>query len=73
MPSNPKEIVDGTVEEEKALDVSQRLKPAQLAFPLSCGLVGDFCAIIGILLCEVIDGGAGDPVSRLVTTQLVGD
>ena len=61
------------MDREKALDVSQRLKPAHMAFPLPCRLVGDFGAVTTILHCAVIDGGAGGPVSRLVTAYLVGD
>jgi hypothetical protein len=73
VPSNPEEIVDGTVDGEKALDVAQRLKPAHVAFPLACGLVGDFGAIIGILRGAVMDGRHTDSVGSPIAAEFIGD
>ena len=39
MASDPKEMVDGAVYREKALNLSWRLKSAHLPFPRTCGLV----------------------------------
>ena len=47
MASNPKEIVNGAVDGEKALGVAWGFEPPHLPLPLPGGLMGDFGTIVG--------------------------
>ena len=71
--SNPKEIVNGAVDGEEALNVACGFKAPHVAFALAGGLMGDFSAVVGVLISTVMDGGEGGPVGRGITAQLVGD
>ena len=44
--SDPKEIIGGAVDGEKALDVAEGFEATHLAFPLPGGLVGDFGSVV---------------------------
>ena len=56
VPADPKEVVDGSMDGEKALDVAWGFKPAHLAFPLASRLVGHFGTIICVLIGAVSHG-----------------
>ena len=73
MPAHPKEIVDGAMNGEEALDVSERFKPPHVAFPLAGGLMGDFGPVVGILCGAVVDRGEGGPLRRAVAPEFIGD
>ena len=73
MASQAKEIVDGAVDGEKALDVSRRFEAAHVAFALAGGLMRHLSAVVRILRGAVMDRGEGGPVGCPITAQLVGD
>ncbi len=73
MPSDPKEIVNGAVDREEALNVACGFKAAHVAFALARGLVGDFCAVVSVLRGAMMNKGEGGAVGGGVATQLVGD
>ncbi len=71
--SNPKEIIDRSVDGKKPLDVSQRFEAAHLSFALAGGLVGHFGTIVGVLGRAVLDRGEGGPVGSTIAAELIGD
>jgi hypothetical protein len=48
MPSNTKEILDDAVDAEESLGLAGRFEPAHLPLSLSCGLMRDFGAVVGV-------------------------
>ena len=73
MPSDPKEIVNGAVDREEAVNVACGFKATHVAFALAGGLMGDFSAVVGVLMSTVMDGGEGGPVASGITAQFIGD
>ena len=73
MPTHREEIPYDAVDRREPLHVSGRLEPPHLALPLSRRLVGDFCAIVRILICTVDHRRHHRPARRRVATELVGD
>jgi hypothetical protein len=71
--TDPKEVIDGTMDGEKALDVSQRLKPAHVAFALAGGLMGDFDAVVSVWTGTVMDGGEGSPMGSTIAAEFIGN
>ncbi len=71
--AHPKEIIDGAVDGEKALDLSKGFKAAYVAFALASGLVGDLSPVVSVLRSAVMDGGVGGSMRRLITAQFIGD
>ena len=61
MAADPKEFVDGAVNQKKLLDVWQSLEPAHMPLPLPSGLMGALSAVVGILIGAVVDRGKGEP------------
>ena len=54
---DPKEIVDGCMDKEEALNLSRRFEAAQVAFALAGRLMGDLGPIVGVLVSAVPHGG----------------
>ena len=73
MPPHPKQIIDRTMDGEKALYMSERLKAAHVAFALAGGLMGDFSAVVGVLRSTVMHGRHTDSVGSPIAAQLIGD
>ncbi len=73
MATDPKEIVDGCMDKEEALNLSRRFEASHVAFALPCGLMGDLSSIVGVLRGAVVDGGEGRPMSRGIAAQLISD
>ena len=71
VPSNPEEIVDRSMDEKKALDVSWRFKSSHLSLPLAGWLMGDLGAVVSVLRGAVMDGREGSPMGRPITAQLI--
>ncbi len=71
--ANPKEIIDGAMDGEKALHMSKGFKAAHVPFPLAGGLMGDLDTIISVLLGTVMHGRHTDSVGSPIAAQLIGD
>ncbi len=73
VPAHPKEIIDGTMDGEKLLNLSGGFKAAHVAFALAGGLMRHLSPVVRILIGTVLDRGEGGPMSSGIATQLVGD
>ena len=73
MPPHPKEIVKRTVDGEKALHLSRRLKAAHLPFLLAGRLVGDFSTVVGVSIRAVRHGRYDGPVGRRIAAEFIGE
>ena len=73
MPTHCEEIPNDAVHRREPLHVSGRLEPPHLALPLSRRLVGDFCAIVRILIRAVDHRRHHRAARRRVAAELVGD
>ncbi len=73
MASDPKEIIDGTVDGEKTLDLPWGFKAAYLPFALVCRLVGHLSPIVRIRIGTVMDGGEDGPMRGSIAAQFIGD
>ena len=71
MTAHAEEIEYGALDREKPLRVRGGLEPAHLALPLPGWLVGDFCAVVHVLICTVDHRRHHGPVRRGVAAQLV--
>ena len=71
--SNPKEIIDRSVDGKKPLYMSQRFEAAHVSFALTGGLVGHFGTIVGVLGRAVLDRGEGGPVGRSIAAEFISD
>ena len=57
--AHPKEIIDGTMDGEKPLNLTQRFKAAHVPFTLPSGLMRDLSAVVSVLRSAVMGGGGG--------------
>ncbi len=73
MASDPEEIIDGTMDREAALDVSQRLEAAHVAYALPGGLVRDLSPVVSVLPGAVSHGRHGSPMSSPIAAQFISD
>ncbi len=69
--SNPKEIIDRTVDGEKTLDVAGRFEAPHLPFALARRLMRDLSAVVGVLLGAVRHGRYEGLMSSRIATQLI--
>ena len=67
-----KEIVNRAVDREEALNVACGFKATHVAFALAGGSIGDFSAVVGVLISTVMDGGVGGPAGCGITAQFIG-
>ena len=73
MSAHPEEILHHAVDRREALQMAGQLEAPHLAFPLACGLVRDFGAVVRILIRDVNDRRHHGPRGRRVAPQFVGD
>ena len=73
MASDPKEIIDRSMDREEPLDLSQRLEAAHVAFALAGGLVRDRSPVVSVLPGVVSHGWHGNPMSSPIAAQFISD
>jgi len=71
--ARPEEVVDGRMDQEKALGLTGGLKTAHLAFLLAGRLMRDFRLIVQALVLAALNAEQDLFIGRAVAAEFVGD